>query len=857
MPRETFRVVASLAIATTSIAIGGPLVGGGSASADEPASGPTIVTLGDSITRGVRRGVSADQTFASLVERDLRATRGSARVVNVGVGGERSDQALARLDSILAREPDVVTVMYGTNDSYVDEGKTASRIPLDTYRSNLRKIIAALRSRGILTVLMTEPRWADDARPNGLGESPNVRLEAYVEACREVARDRGVPLVDHFAIWSAAREDGVKLRDWTTDGCHPDPIGHRKIAAALLPVLLESLERRRRSARIEIDDPTRERCLDVLRRGLAGDEFWPSMHAAEGLTLGRRGEEVVRLVTPRLKVEKDDQRRCGMARELVRAGARSHASALLEILAGDDDHGHVHAAESLYKVVEIGDGASLRRAFLETTNPRLKLMAAAALARCGSPDALRFLRRTLDHDDPGLYRIAAWVLGRIGDRRDIPGLMRNIARCPDEATRAYHAHALAALGDAGGLSALARDLGSDNAAIRTSAATFAGDARAVGVAGTLEAMLDDAHADARIRAAQSLLVLAGPPAADPGEDVSVLVYRATKKNPRYTEGSILELDDGSLLFAVTEFENSGSDFARARIVGRRSRDGGRTWSEPRILQRNTGGLNVMSVTLRRLRTPAAAGTIAMFYLEKNGRDDLDLLVRVSTDEAASFGPAVRITQDPGYHVVNNDRVTQLASGRLLAPAASTPDVGKVNHFVAHCYICDDGGRTWRPGKGSVDAPGRGAMEPEVVELRDGRLLMILRTQLGHIGKSYSTDGGDTWSEMESLGVRAPEAPATLRRIPSSGDLLLIWNDTFTPGAGHGGRRTPLTAALSADDGTTWRTVDQLESDPRRTYSYTSLVFVRDRAVMSYWESSPGSGDLSCRFRSLPVGRLHR
>ena len=134
---------------------------------------------------------------------------------------------------------------------------------------------------------------------------------------------------------------------------------------------------------------------------------------------------------------------------------------------------------------------------------------------------------------------------------------------------------------------------------------------------------------------------------------------------------------------------------------------------------------------------------------------------------------------------------------------------------------------------------------------------FLRTQLGHIGKSYSTDGGDTWSEMESLGVRAPEAPATLRRIPSTGDLLLIWNDTFTPGAGHGGRRTPLTAALSPDDGRTWRTVDRLESDPRRTYSYTSLVFVRDRAVMSYWESSPTGRHLSCRFRSLPVGRLHR
>ena len=140
----------------------------------------------------------------------------------------------------------------------------------------------------------------------------------------------------------------------------------------------------------------------------------------------------------------------------------------------------------------------------------------------------------------------------------------------------------------------------------------------------------------------------------------------------------------------------------------------------------------------------------------------------------------------------------------------------------------------------------------MIELGDGRVLMIVRTQLGFIGKSYSSDGGDTWTELESLGVKAPEAPATLRRIPSTGDLLLIWNDTFVPGAGHGGRRTPLTAAISSDEGLTWRIVGNLESNPKRTFSYPSLTFVRGRVVMSYWESAETGGQLACRFRSLPV-----
>lgn len=197
----------------------------------------TIVTLGDSITKGVRKGVTSQQTFASLLEKELKQSGISVRVINVGIGGERTDQALKRLNRIIALKPDIVTIMYGTNDSYVDRGKTASRITVDEYRKNLDKIVTELLRRGIQPVLMTEPRWADDARKNGLGENPNVRLERYVAACRKTAKKRRTPLVDHFADWTAARKKGTKLRDWTTDGCHPNPLGHRKLVAAMLPVI--------------------------------------------------------------------------------------------------------------------------------------------------------------------------------------------------------------------------------------------------------------------------------------------------------------------------------------------------------------------------------------------------------------------------------------------------------------------------------------------------------------------------------------------------------------------------------------------------------------------------------------------
>lgn len=603
---------------------------------------------------------------------------------------------------------------------------------------------------------------------------------------------------------------------------------------------------------IELSPDEREHCRLILVEGLLCDEFWPSIHAAEGLSIGGYGETVRKHLEPKLLTKLDDQQRCGVSRELMRAGDRLKAGLMLSILAGKDDFGHIHAAESLYKLEEIGDGVAMRRAFEQTDNLRLRVMAAAALGRCGNPQAMAFLRaEVLSDEDPEIYKLAAWVLGRIGDASDIPLLKKHLKRCPDELTRAYFQNSLATLGDADGLKALAASLTSEDPAVRTYGATFAGDARALGLKDALWKLLDDPNADTRYRAAQSLLDLSRLPKPNRTEDVSSLVWQATKENPRYTEGSIIVLADGSLLFAATEFHGSGSDFAKAHIVGRTSTDGGRTWSEKRVLQENTGGLNVMSVTLRR-----HSSGLALFYLQKNDFNDLDMYLRISKDEGQSFGEPTLVTGDAGYHVVNNDRVTQLSTGRLLVPAASTADVKKVNHFVSHCYLSDDGGKTWRNGKGHVDAPKRGAMEPEVVELSDGRVLMIVRTQLGFIGKSYSKDGGDTWSKMETLGVRAPEAPSTLRRIPATGDLLLIWNDTFIEGAGHGGQRTPLTAAISSDDGATWKTVGNLETDPNKTYAYTSLTFVRDRAVMSYWESGK-SGEYSCKFRSVPVSWFYR
>lgn len=201
-----------------------------------------VVVLGDSITKGVRSGVTAEETFASLLQSALREAGHDVDVINHGIGGERTDQALARLSrDIQTLEPTLVTVMYGTNDSYVDKGQKESRLTKEVYVSNLQKIASELRRTGIEVVLMTEPRWGDKAAPNGVGENPNLRLEPFVEGCRQVAREQNVPLVDHFQVWSKANAEGTDIGEWTTDQCHPNPAGHRVLAEAMLPVVLPLL----------------------------------------------------------------------------------------------------------------------------------------------------------------------------------------------------------------------------------------------------------------------------------------------------------------------------------------------------------------------------------------------------------------------------------------------------------------------------------------------------------------------------------------------------------------------------------------------------------------------------------------
>ena len=338
-------------------------------------------------------------------------------------------------------------------------------------------------------------------------------------------------------------------------------------------------------------------------------------------------------------------------------------------------------------------------------------------------------------------------------------------------------------------------------------------------------------------------------------------------NPRNSEGDFIQLKKGHILFIYSHYyEGTGGDNDPAYLASRISKDEGQTSSQKDVqVVANDGGMNVMSVSLLRLQSKR----IALFYAQKNSLSDCRPAMRISSNEGKSWSkPSSVIPADhPGYYVLNNDRVVQLKSGRLVAPVAlhnapGWPEWTGYGHVM--CYLSDNDGKTWRRSETVLLPPttadGRRIQlqEPGVVELKDGKLLMFIRADGGSQYFSYSSDGGNTWSEACPSSIRSPLSPATIKRIPKTGDLLLVWNNNYEPEDKGSGKRTPFNVAISKDEGKTWQNMKVLEDDPDGWYCYTAVEFVGNRVLLGHCAGNrpKGTGLAVTQITSFDVDWLY-
>ena len=178
-----------------------------------------------------------------------------------------------------------------------------------------------------------------------------------------------------------------------------------------------------------------------------------------------------------------------------------------------------------------------------------------------------------------------------------------------------------------------------------------------------------------------------------------------------------------------------------------------------------------------------------------------------------FGEERRI----GTGVLLN-KPTVLSSGEWLFPIAvwkesviSPYDAQKIKvPRLAFVVRTVDEGKTFTR-LGGVDMPERCFDEHMIVELKDGRLAMFVRTYYG-IGVSFSFDGGFTWSEGKDTGILSPNSRFFIRKL-ESGNYLLVTNDSK--------RREKMTAFISTDECKTWK--GGLLLDKRDQVSYPDGV----------------------------------
>jgi len=287
------------------------------------------------------------------------------------------------------------------------------------------------------------------------------------------------------------------------------------------------------------------------------------------------------------------------------------------------------------------------------------------------------------------------------------------------------------------------------------------------------------------------------------------------------------------------------------VVLSRSDDGGKTFTPPEAIALPTSdGTRTFDPTL--WIDPKGR----LWYIFNRGNKDIpkhDVWARICDDPDATtpvFGAEFHVGYDVPFAFRMN-KVTALSSGEWLMPVTlaekpvrdwctgyndqQTPTL----HGVG---ISTDEGRTWTLHGAVKSRPW--ALENMIIELKDGRLWMLIRTSSGVLWESHSSDKGRTWSEGAASAIKSPGSRFFIRRL-TSGNLLLVNHHKFKG-------RSHLTAQLSTDDGATWN--DGLLLDERSNVSYPDGVQDKNGLVwITYDRDRNGTGDiLLAKFREEDV-----
>jgi acyl-CoA thioesterase I len=174
---------------------------------------PAIVAFGDSLTAGF--GADAGKSYPDFLQQELDRRSLRYRVVNAGISGETTTDALARLSTVSAFKPVVVIVEFGGNDGL-------RGLPVSTTRSNLDQIVVGLKESGAAVLLA------------GMTLPPNYGPD-YIASFQRVYSDLAAK--DKVALIPFLLEGVAGTSRMQRDGLHPTADGNRLVAATVMRYL--------------------------------------------------------------------------------------------------------------------------------------------------------------------------------------------------------------------------------------------------------------------------------------------------------------------------------------------------------------------------------------------------------------------------------------------------------------------------------------------------------------------------------------------------------------------------------------------------------------------------------------------